>query len=305
MLTDCVAGAPRAGPTVLDWHWLKKWTALVSGAPHHPMVPLEARRITTPLIVTVWRQFLLGHPDQDLVYFLLTGIAQGFRIGYNCTGNPLKSATRNMHSALRHPEIVNQYLTTEVNESRVVGPYPKTATPEAHMSRFGVIPKGHQTGKWRLIVDLSHPNGGSINDGIPKDLCSMSYINIDAAIDKTVALGQGTQRVKIDIKSAFRLIPVHPADRHLLAMEWNGNIFIDTCLPIGLRSASKLFNRLPSMDIEAARCLLCHTLPGRLPDSRGPGGLRMPAKLGHTNTGMPAIRSPASPGKSCRPNANS
>ncbi len=47
---------------------------------------------------------------------------------------------------------------------------------------------------------------------------------------------------KIDVKSAFRLIPVHPFDRHLLAMEWKDNIYVDTCLPFCLRSAPKLFN---------------------------------------------------------------
>ena len=39
---------------------------------------------------------------------------------------------------------------------RVVGPFSPRAIPHVHISRFSVIPKGH-TGKWRLIVDLSHP----------------------------------------------------------------------------------------------------------------------------------------------------
>ena len=47
---------------------------------------------------------------------------------------------------------------------------------------------------------------------------------------------------KIDIKNAFRLLPVHPADRHLLMMSWNNSIYIDLCIPFGLRSAPKLFN---------------------------------------------------------------
>ena len=47
---------------------------------------------------------------------------------------------------------------------------------------------------------------------------------------------------KIDIKSAFRLLPVHPADRHLLMMSWNNSVYIDMCIPFGLRSAPKLFN---------------------------------------------------------------
>ena len=45
-----------------------------------------------------------------------------------------------------------------------------------------------------------------------------------------------------DIKAAYRIVPVHPEDRHLLAMRWQGGIYIDTALPFGLRSAPKLFN---------------------------------------------------------------
>ena len=42
--------------------------------------------------------------------------------------------------------------------------------------------------------------------------------------------------------SAYRNIPVHPGDRHLLGIQWQGKTFVDTCLPFGLRSAPKLFN---------------------------------------------------------------
>ena len=52
---------------------------------------------------------------------------------------------------------------------------------------------------------------------------------------------------KIDIKSAFRLLPVHPADHHLLAMRWDQHIYIDKCLSFGLRSAPKLFNVLADL----------------------------------------------------------
>ena len=126
----------------------------------------------------------------------------------------------------------------------MIGPFPRARVPTVHISRFGVIPKSHQQNKWRLIVDLSYPKGRSINDGIPKELCSMTYITIDDAITKILTLGSGTLLAKIDIKSAFRLMPVHPADRHLLAMEWKSGVFIDACLPFGLRSSPKLFNIL-------------------------------------------------------------
>ena len=46
---------------------------------------------------------------------------------------------------------------------------------------------------------------------------------------------------KVDIRSACRTVPVHPEDRWLLGMLWNGQLFVDTVLPFGLRSAPKLF----------------------------------------------------------------
>ena len=96
-------------------------------------------------------------------------------------------------------------------------------------------------------MDLSHPTRHSVNDGIPKDLCSLTNILVDSAIEQIMALGRGTLLAKIDIKSAFRLLPVHPADCHLLAMKWSKQLYIDTCLPFGLRSAPKQFNVLADL----------------------------------------------------------
>ena len=96
-------------------------------------------------------------------------------------------------------------------------------------------------------MNLSHPRGYSVNDAIPKELCSISYVTIDDAIQKIVKLGPNTLLAKIDVKSAFRLMPVHPADRHWLAMEWDGKLLINTSLPFGLRSAPKLFNNMADL----------------------------------------------------------
>ena len=70
--------------------------------------------------------------------------------------------------------------------------------------------------------------------GYQKSLGPLSYISVD---DATAPWVQAPLFKKIDITSAFLLLPLHPADRHLLAMEWKGSIFFDNCLPFGLRSA--------------------------------------------------------------------
>lgn len=43
-------------------------------------------------------------------------------------------------------------------------------------------------------------------------------------------------------ESAFRNVPVHPHDRHLLGMRWNGQLYIGTVLPFGLCSSPEIFN---------------------------------------------------------------
>ena len=55
-------------------------------------------------------------------------------------------------------------------------------------------------------------------------------------------LGKGTLLAKIDIKSAYRVVPVHPEDRPLLGMKFQGRTYADATLPFGVRSAPKIFN---------------------------------------------------------------
>ncbi len=131
-----------------------------------------------------------------------------------------------MSSALLHPEVVSTYLRTE-QSLRTLGPFAPGAPlpPPIQVNRFGVIPKGHNTGKWRLITDVSHPPGQSINDGINPDLCSLSYTTVDTVAWKIAATGAGSLLAKINIESAYRLIPVHRDDRPLQAVSWEGQIF--------------------------------------------------------------------------------
>jgi len=43
--------------------------------------------------------------------------------------------------------------------------------------------------------------------------------------------------VKVDVKSAYRNVPVHPEDKWLMGMAWRVVLFVDTALPFGLWSA--------------------------------------------------------------------
>jgi len=59
---------------------------------------------------------------------------------------------------------------------------------------------------------------------------------------KAVTLGKGALLAKIDIKSAYRIIPVASQDQVLLGIKWKDEIFFDCMLTFGLCSAPKIFN---------------------------------------------------------------
>ena len=60
---------------------------------------------------------------------------------------------------------------------------------------------------------------------------------------------------KTDLSSAYRHVPVHPDDQHLLGIEWNGVAYIDKALPFGLRSAPKLFSAVADSLAWALHCV--------------------------------------------------
>ncbi len=60
----------------------------------------------------------------------------------------------------------------------------------------------------------------------------------------TLELGRRSEMAKMDIKQAYRMVPVSPGDHPLLGMNWQGTTFLDTVLPFGLRPAPKVFNAL-------------------------------------------------------------
>ena len=196
--------------------------------------------VRSPLQWEVWQEHLRSHPDRDYAEYLICGLRDGFRIGFDYQGHKSRSSRENMRSAVERPEVVRECIEKECIAGRLLGPLDPALFPEVHTSRFGVIPKS-DSGSWRLIVDLSAPEGASVNDGISREVCSLSYMTVDDAARVIEASGWGAYLAKVDIKNAYWIIPVHPEDRALLGMQWEGALYVDAALPFGLRSAPKIF----------------------------------------------------------------
>ena len=207
-------------------------------------LPPGMEAINTPLDWRQWEVCLADHPDDLYRNYIIKGIRDGFRIGFDYKLAPqLRSAHSNMQTATQRPEVIRTYLAEECSEGRVLGPLDPIQYPFVHTNRFGVIPKG-SSGKWWLIVDMSAPEGTSVNDGVSKSLSSLSYVGVQDAVEEIQQLGHGALLAKVDIRSTYRHVLIHPDDRWLTGMIWEGALFIDTALPFRLRSAPKIFTAL-------------------------------------------------------------
>ena len=76
-------------------------------------------------------------------------------------------------------------------------------------------------------MDLSSPEGFSVNDGIREELCTLTYVSVDDAARAVVEKGRGAGALlaKADIRSAYRIVPVHPEDMWLLGIMWEGALY--------------------------------------------------------------------------------
>ena len=201
----------------------------------------------TPILIDRLIPFMAHHPDQVFAAFIFRGLSFGFRIGFDRQSTHLRPRRHNHPSVALNNEVVGRHIGLEVGLGRLVGPVSPCFCNEIQVSPIGLIPKAHQTNKWRLIVDLSSPHNHSTNSGISPDLCSLSYASLDEAVKVVQQLGRGTILVKMDLKDAYRIVPVHPEDHHLLGITWQGMVYVDRSLPFGLRSAPILFTAVADM----------------------------------------------------------
>lgn len=93
-----------------------------------------------------WSEQLKLHPDAEFSSYVLKGISQGFRIGFDYTTAFCASARSNMQSVKACPLVVDEYLQEEVKLNRVIGPLPMWTMEGIQINRIGVIPKKYQPG---------------------------------------------------------------------------------------------------------------------------------------------------------------
>jgi len=200
--------------------------------------------VPSQLNIPVWRKHLEGHPDSTLVDLL----EYGFPIGYSSEKGPA-AILQNHKGATSFPDDINSYLSTEISDAHILGPFSHNPliTP-IMVSPLNSVPKKDSMSR-RIISDLSFPPTFSVNDGIAKNMylnqeIDLTYPSVDTLASRIKELGPTCLIFKKDLAKAYRQFAIDPGDIHLLGYVWQDSIFLDLALAMGIRSAAFLCQRV-------------------------------------------------------------
>lgn len=104
---------------------------------------------TTPIDIDRLQLELLHHPDQNFVQYLSSGLRHGFDTMVQKTQLPTKEC-KNLLSASKQPNIVDQLLAKECAKGFMLGPFPSPPFPNYRVSPIGIA-----EGKYSKRRDLS------------------------------------------------------------------------------------------------------------------------------------------------------
>jgi len=166
---------------------------------------------------------------------------QGFRIRLRNSAHCHTSAS-NSPSTLEQSAQVTSFINEQLAQGFMMEPIDNQEEGAGIItSPLAAIPK-KATGRWRIIVNLSHPEKASVNDNLRRELTHVAYSFVEDATLLLGHLGQNTLMAKIDIQDAYRIIPIHPTDRWFLGIQWLGQTYMDKQLPFGLASVLAIFS---------------------------------------------------------------
>lgn len=78
---------------------------------------------------------------------------------------------------------------------------------------------------------------------IDSKFTSVQYSSFDNAVSIVKKLGYNALIAKMEIKSAFRLLPCYPSDFSILGFQIGSEFYIDKCMPMGCSISCSIFEK--------------------------------------------------------------
>jgi len=193
----------------------------------------------TPIKIDILLKMLENYPNITDKTILAEGFQFGFRVGYNGPRTP--TCCYNLTSAYQHDIALEKILLKELKLGRIAGHFSLRPLSNLRISPIGLVPK--KSGGWRLIHNLSHPLGNSVNSHIDPNLASVKYTSFDKVLNTICESGPKSLMGRMDISSAFRLLIINPSDFELFGFKFRNLFFFDKCLPMGCSVSCCLFEK--------------------------------------------------------------
>ena len=155
----------------------------------------------------------------------------------------------NWKGAQLYPPEIRKYLTKEIECKAVLGPFQKNPfnspcffSPLNTRDKRGLMEK-------RIILDLSFPEGNSVNDGLDKtkylgDDIVLNFPTVDKLAEIMVKKGIRCLMFKKDLKRYYRQIFVDPVDAVKLGYMFENEMYFDDALPMGVTSSAYIAQRI-------------------------------------------------------------
>ena len=223
---------------LVQWAYEAHSIVAASGLPNYQCSRIK---VPTELKINNWRALCGNYKDQVLLDYL----EYGFPLCVDKQALAYITNVTNYSSAEQYPHDMSSYFQKELKHKAIVGPC-NDLPFSVHYSPLLSRPKPDDTR--RVIVNLSAPQGCSVNDCIAKDYYDgvpymLKYPSVDNIINAVQELGPDVLLSKIDVSRAFRNLRVDPGDFDVLGMKWQGNSYLDISMPMGIKMGSALCQR--------------------------------------------------------------
>ena len=201
--------------------------------------------VKTKLNVDKLEELLKDYEDKEVV----NGLRYGWPTGRLPTMAKPQKKFKNHKGATDHPAALKKYIEKEKQKGAILGPYRKIPFKEkVGISPISTRPKRNTTDR-RVIIDLSFPPGRAVNDGMIKSnylgfTAEIKFPRTDDLAMRVAYLGRGAAMFKIDLFRYFRQLPLDPGDYSMVGYIIDGELYFDKVLPMGMRSAPYIAQRV-------------------------------------------------------------
>ena len=208
-----------------------------SGVPNYRQVLVP---IKSDLNIEAWRRQLCDYKDQVLFQYL----EYGFPFPIKDSKSLAEQNIINHFSATQHHQAVSSYLAKERHLRAIMGPIPEVQDYAIHCSPLLTRPK--DINGRRVILDLSYPKGGSLNDQVDRNLFDASAFilklpSVDDIVKEINKHGDNVTLSKIDVARAVRNLCVNPANAMKLGIKWQDDVYIEAVVAFGWVHGSAAF----------------------------------------------------------------